>query len=507
MRLDRTGNTKRNIITGEIDRFVGIILPFIVRTMIIHLMGAEYLGLTGLYYSIVQMLNLAELGFGTAIVYSMYKPIAENDARMINALLKFYAKVYRIVGFVTTLIGLLIMPFLPELVHGDVPGDVNIYLVFLVFLGNSFLNCMLFPNRRALLAAHQRDDLNGTAHIITQVVLYGLQILSIGLARSYWLYILTIPVSTCLYSCLCARSARLVFGEYREEGELPEEEYRSIRKQVGGLIIRKTASLTRNAFDSMFISAFLGLTVTAVYGNYYYVMDAVVMILAVLKTSMAGGVGNSIAMDGVEKNLKDMECIDFLFMLISGWCAAALLCLIQPFMKLWAGEDMLLPTYMAVTFAVYFYVLKMSDIRTLYSESAGIWWQMRYLSIAEALANLLMNWIFIRFFGLFGIIAATLISYFAFNYVGGAFALYRHYFIGFPLRQYFWRHLRYALVTAGITGGTYFICTRIPAEGFMVLIARGLICALLPPAAYFLVYRKTEEFQGILPMIRKLIKR
>ena len=100
MRLNRFENTKRNIVVGEIDKVFGILLPFIVRTMIIHIIGAEYLGLTGLFYSIVQMLNLTEMGFGTAIVYSMYKPIAENDEKTIHALLAFYSKIYRLVGIV-----------------------------------------------------------------------------------------------------------------------------------------------------------------------------------------------------------------------------------------------------------------------------------------------------------------------------------------------------------------------------------------------------------------------
>ena len=128
MKLERTANTKRNIFIGEIDKFVGILLPFIVRTMIIHLMAAEYLGLMSLFYSIVQMLNLVELGFGTAIIYSLYKPIAEDDKKKINALLFFYSKVYKVVGVIVCVVGLGIMFFLPKLIKGTIPKDTNIYL-------------------------------------------------------------------------------------------------------------------------------------------------------------------------------------------------------------------------------------------------------------------------------------------------------------------------------------------------------------------------------------------
>lgn len=132
MRLNRVKNTKRNIIIGEIDKILGIILPFIVRTMMIHLLGAECLGLNGLFYSIMQMLNLAEMGFGSAIIFSMYKPIAENDTDSINALLYFYAKVYRAVGLIILAAGLLLIPFLDYLIKDEPPRDINIYVIYMI---------------------------------------------------------------------------------------------------------------------------------------------------------------------------------------------------------------------------------------------------------------------------------------------------------------------------------------------------------------------------------------
>ena len=121
-------------------------------------------------------------------------------------------------------------------------------------------------------------------------------------------------------------------------------------------MIRKVAVLSRNALDSMFISAYIGLDMTTIYGNYYYIVDSVVMLLAVFGSSMTGGVGNSIALDSEEKNLKDMYSINFLFMIISGWCAIIMLCLYQPFMLMWAGEKLLLPVEYIVAFSLYFYI-------------------------------------------------------------------------------------------------------------------------------------------------------
>ena len=502
MRLSRSKNAKRNILVGEIDRVTGIILPFIVRTMILHIMGTQYLGLTSLFYSILQMLNLMEMGFGTAIVYSMYKPIAENDTKTINALLAFYRKVYIVVGTLVAIIGIGLMPFLPYLIKDKVPSDINIYYLYVIYLINTCINFFVFPNKKALITAFQRDDIGGRIHIFTQTAMYIGQALFVWLAKDYYLYAAMMPITSVLYSLLVAVKVTKKYPEYKPAGKLSSETSKDIKKQVTGLMIRKLAMLSRNSFDSIFISAYLGLRMTTLYSNYYYIMDSVVMILAVIKTSMAGGVGNAIAMEKQSKNLHDMSVIDFLFMWIGGWCSICLLCLYEPFMKIWVGEKMMLGMPIALMFSVYFYILKMSDIRTLYSEAVGLWWQARYISIMEALANLILNWVLIRFMGLYGIILATLISYFIFHFLGGAYILFKHYFTDGGMVQYLISHGRYMVITIGIGALTFYVCHLINFGGIQGLITKGLICAVLPNVVYFLLYFKTKNFSEAMRLLK-----
>ena len=217
---------------------------------------------------------------------------------------------------------------------------------------------------------------------------------------------------------------------------------------------------------------------------------------------MAGGVGNAIAMEKQSKNLHDMSVIDFLFMWIGGWCSICLLCLYEPFMKIWVGEKMMLGMPIALMFSVYFYILKMSDIRTLYSEAVGLWWQARYISIMEALANLILNWVLIRFMGLYGIILATLISYFIFHFLGGAYILFKHYFTDGGMVQYLISHGRYMVITFGIGALTFYVCHLINFEGIQGLITKGLICAVLPNVVYFLLYFKTKNFSEAMRLLK-----
>ena len=135
--LDKTKNAKKGIISGVVNKVITLLIPFIVRTIFIRVIGIEYAGLNSLFTSILQVLNLAELGFASAVVYSMYKPIAERDDSTICALLNFYRRVYKIVGLVVLGAGILSLPFIKYFINGNPPEDINLYVVYLVFLFNN----------------------------------------------------------------------------------------------------------------------------------------------------------------------------------------------------------------------------------------------------------------------------------------------------------------------------------------------------------------------------------
>ena len=124
MKFERTQNATKNIIAGVSLKLYQIIVPFLMRTVMIYTLGIQYLGLNTLFSSVLQVLNLAELGVGSAMVYSMYRPIVENDRKKICALLQLYRLYYRIIGCAILVIGLAILPFIPNLVKRDVTAEI-----------------------------------------------------------------------------------------------------------------------------------------------------------------------------------------------------------------------------------------------------------------------------------------------------------------------------------------------------------------------------------------------
>ena len=271
------GRTRRafvNIIWGFIEKMITLICPFIIRTIMIYKLGNEYLGLNGLFTSILQVLSLAELGFGDAIVFSMYKPIIENDNKMLSALLNLYKKVYRIIGMVILCVGLLILPFITKFVKGGYPSEVNIYVLYCIYLFNTVISYFLFAYKESLLKAHQRNDVNSRILSGCNIVMYVLQIIVLLLFSNYYLYIVIMPVTTIVLNCVRSLFVKKMYPQIVCEGHIEKDAVIGLSKRIIGLTLNKLAQVCRNSFDSIIISSFLGLVILARYQNYYQCLDS-----------------------------------------------------------------------------------------------------------------------------------------------------------------------------------------------------------------------------------------
>lgn len=491
MRINVRKNTKRNLIFGVVNKAVLMIMPFVVKTVIRNTLGAEYLGLNSLFSSILQVLSVTEMGFSTAVIYNMYKPISEGDEAAVNALLNFYRKVYRVIGLCILAIGLLLIPFLPRLISGVYPEDANLTLLYLVYLSNSVVSYFLFSYLTSLLVAYQREDINSIANLVVHTALQACQIAVLYLTRNYYLFIALMPVFTIINNLWIAFIVKRMFPQYRCEGAIPKEKLDEIKKLVGGTFIQKACSVTRNSLDSICISAFLGLTLTGIYNNYYSIFHSVTVFIAIVGTSLMGGIGNHVATKSAKENYDELETVDFLYMTLSGWCTVFLLCLSQPFMALWMGKDMILPFAVVVEMCLYFYVSHLGDMKMLYTSANGLWWHHRWRSIIETVMNLCLNVGLGKLFGVYGIVAATIISLLSCNFVWGTEITFKLYFNGIAAQKYFRYQGFYFLINVVVCATTYLAASRLLfANTIITLLTRFAICIIIPGLIYLLVYRK-----------------
>lgn len=223
MKIEKTKNASRNIIFGISLKIYQILLPFIMRTVMMYTIGVEYLGLNSLFTSVLQVLNLAEFGVGSAMVFSMYKPIAEDDSVTICALMKLYKIYYSIIGGIILICGLGLTPFIPRLISGEIPSDMNVYILYLLNLFATVMTYWLFAYRNSILQAHQRNDVVSKVTLGTETVKYFLQIIALILFHNYYYFVIVLLFTQILNNLFTAVAAKKIFPQYNPEGNLPKE--------------------------------------------------------------------------------------------------------------------------------------------------------------------------------------------------------------------------------------------------------------------------------------------
>lgn len=502
----RTQNTKRNILASYMLMVLQIIFQFVSRSVIVHSLGEEYLGLSSLYTSILQVLNVAESGFSVSIVYFMYKPLAYGDVDQVCALLSFLKKIYRYVGTIILCLGIIIIPFLKYIIKGAVPEDIDIYILYMLYLLNTSVGYFLFAYKTSLLTALQRLDLTKITNCIVMIVQYTFQIVSLVCFHNYYLFVISMVLGTALVNVFNHLISIKKFPEYVCVGELGIDTKREIWKKVKGLLICNISGVTYTTFDSITISAFVGLNSVAIYNNYLTIENAVASIIILIRTAMQASVGNSVAVESVEKNHDDIEFWQFLFSGLAIWCATCMICLFQPFMKLWMGKSMLLPFIDVNLLGVWFLLTVVQQAFHLYLGGAGLWNEMKLIYILSTVFNLIMNVLLGKIWGITGIILATVLSSIVFGIFGQCIIIFRCYF-HVSSRKYIVRQFIYFIIAALVVCATYFVTSVVKVNGIMELIVKALICLILPTVLLVLLSIKTQYFNRAKKLIFAIIKK
>ena len=488
----RTKNTARSIVWGFANRFLNLLLPFIIRTILIYFLGYNYVGLSSLFSSILQVLSFAELGFGSAIVFCMYKPMAEGDNKKINAYLCHFRRIYRVVGIVILLAGLATMPFLRYLIKGEVPSDINIYVLFLIFLCNSVISYFVFAYKSSIFSAAQRGDISSNIASITLIIQSIIQIALLCIFKNYYFYIFVVPFFTLMNNIFVGIISKKRYPLLVPDGEIDSNEKRIIRDKVSGVLCQKIGGIVLASVDTIVISAYFGLTTLGIYNNYYYIINALFGFLAIVQTALIPSVGNSIQTESVDKNYDDFKKFHFFYIFIVTWWSVCLLCLYQPFMTIWVKESGLLPLIIPVLLTAYFYTYKFGDITYIYKSAIGLWDKWRFVPLIAAGLNLTVNLILSYFIGLPGIVISSIISLVLVYFLLGSVPLFKFYFKDMrKWRTFLITQIFYMGVAAFVCVGFYFACKFIPvSDGWLRLIVNALLCGLVAPIILLLIYWK-----------------
>lgn len=490
-----------------------LVIQFVGRSYFIHFLGAQYLGLNGLFSNILSFLSLAELGIGTSIVYSLYKPLAKNDQQQIVSLMRLYKKAYEAIGIVIGLIGLLVIPLLPIIINHSNNIEMNkVYVYYVLFLINSVVS-YFFTYKRSLIIADQKNYIVSFNDFIFLFIMNAVQIISIYFYQNFALFLIIQIVFTLLGNISISKvtDKNYTFLSVMEPQKIDNEVRDEIKKNVIGNMSSKLGGVIVMGTDNILISSFVSLTAVGIYSNYSLIVISIQNLCKQITNSVTASLGN-FAVSGDRNRASDLyDSHLFINHSLIYFSSILLLVLINPFIHIWVGEDYSLPI-LTVTLVIVNYAIQVyRNTNFVFIESFGLYWQQRYKPVLEAGINLIISLIFLMVFnwGINGVLLGTIISSLGFVFWYELYVVTKYAFRK-GMATYVFQFLRYIfelLVSATVVYWAVDHSTLRIDNGFIDLLIRLILSSVLSFVLYLGLYWKNNNFKFVIRILKKIVRR
>lgn len=493
----RTQNSIKNSITQFITNIITILFLFIGQTIFIKILGVEYSGLNGLFTNILTVLNLFELGIGSSITYNLYKYVKEDNKETIKSIMCFYKKSYNYIAILTLIIGLSITPFTKYIVK-DITVDINIYLIYILFLLTT-VSTYILSYKTNLIIANQKNYIINIIQITYIIILNIIQILILFITKNYYLYLIIKIICILIENVTINIKANKLYPFLKEKNIKPikKEIKDNIINRVKALIIHKTSGAVTNGTDNILISAFLGITTTGLYTSYNYIITSVKKLFGNIIQTTTPSIGNLLTENDKEKNYQTFKKIRFLNYWITIFTSTSLLLITEPFIKIWLGKNYILPSTVLIVLVINYFQTMMRTSYSTFKDAAGIWIEDKYIPILQLSINLISSIILLKIIGLPGVFIGTILSSLVLWCYSYPKYVYKNLFDK-KLKNYIKETITHIIIFIFIISLS-FILNKYSSN----IIISIIISITIPNIILLIIYRKNEEFKYYKNLILK----
>ncbi len=483
------------------------LLGFVSRTIFVKVLGSEYLGVNSLFTEILTMLSFAELGIGNAMVFSLYKPLAEKDENKIKSLMKLYARCYQAIGIIIAVLGVCVVPFLRNIV-GDVSYvKEDITLLYLLFLLNSVLS-YFFVYKKSLIIADQRNYVVE----IYQQVFYALQVaiqsVFLILTKEFIPYLLIVIACTFLNNFVVAKRADKLYPYLKEKNvdKLEKSELKGIVENVKALVVYKVGGIILESTSSLFISTLINVVTVGLYANYKLVVNIFKTIGSNVMNSIIASVGNLNAVATAEKKMSVFKEIFYLNVWFFGFTAVGLCVFLTDFVGVWLGEGFAIGFDAVFAACAYYYVSNMHYPCFTYRTTAGLFVFGKYVPILASAISLVLSYALGTGWGLAGILWASVLARGLSYEIIDPVIIYKRVF-GKSCLRYFAMYAAYLGLVLVDGYVSYLVIRLIPLEGIVGFVVKAIVLSIVYNAVFFLVTIRTPEFSSLLGRVKNIVAR
>ena len=492
--MSRTSSMIKNVSWSFLGQGIGIIASFVVRIVFIRFLGSTYLGLDGLFSNILTILSLSELGVGTAITYSLYKPLAEKDESKLKSLMAVFKKVYTIIGLVIFGVGFALTPFLNFFIN-DMPDIKGIEIIYMLFVTNTAVS-YFFSYKRNLILADQNRHIETIYRYGFYIAMNVIQIIYLFISRDYFGYLIIQVIMTILSNWALSVKADKMYPFLRDKKikKLAKKDKDEIIKNTKGLMIQKVGNVVVNSTDNIILSKFVGLEAVGLYSNYRLVIYALMMVINQIYTSLTPGIGNFFIDQDESRRIELFRKSNFVTFWLAYFCSICLIILFNDFIYMFAGKEYIFDLAIVLIVVLNFYWTTMRKVVISFREAGGLFYKDRYRTIFEVVCNLVVSIVLAVKFGVVGVFVGTLISFFSLSFWVEAYVLFKD-GLKYKVSYYYLDYFKKMLLTLVVGGLLYYLTSLIGGYILVRFIIKCFICLIVPNVIFYLIYKDSMEFK------------
>lgn len=501
----RTEYSILNILTGVGGYFLNTVLGFMCRMVFVRCLSADYLGVNGLFTNILTMLSLAELGVGSAIVYALYKPLAENDEEKIASLMRLYSKAYRMIGTLIAVVGLALMPFIKLIIQEQPNISESIYLLYGINLFNT-ASSYFFSYRSSLLIAAQRNYIVSGINYAITILQSVLQMVFLLKFRNYLGYLLIQTAGTFVFYILVSYVATKQFPFIRKKDvkPLPKNEQKMLFSNIRDLMIYKVSSLLVNSTDNILITFFNGLATTGIASNYTLLVNTLNSLLSQVFNGLTASIGNHNASESGEKRYQLFSFLNMMNFWIFGWAALGIFFCSSDLVQLCFGEEYVLSAEIPFVMALNFLSVGMMNAVWTYKHTLGLFHYGRFIQFFTGILNIVFSVLLGTYWGLFGILFATFVARALTSLWYDPYAVYKYGFEKSPT-AYVKKIAKYIVVLLIAALLCQLSFSVIGGSLVSKTLLKILSCSVMTNLVFMVAFCRTAEFEMLKRFIRKIV--
>jgi len=498
----RTINSVKNLSSSLLISLTMILIGFFTRKVFIDAIGIEYLGLNGVLQNILGMMTLLESGFSASVVYNLYKPIANNDISTVTALIQLYKKVYRYIALAVLLVSMAIYPFLGHILV-DANDLKNVTVVYFIFVGNSLIPYFTAHKWSIINVAQQNYKL--TLINLTYYFTYNAaKIAVLLLTKDYIYYLLSEGICNIGLNVLVSRKADKLFPYIitKERYKVNDNIKTNIIKNMKAIFLHALGGYFMHSTDNIVISSFVGVSVVGLYSNYTLITSTISSFFSQFVNSISDSIGNLLAIENSSKSLDVFKVVYFINFIIVSYAVASLFSVLRPFICWWLGPEFLLGNFTVIVILANLYFVGMRLSIYTFKCKAGIFSQDKFTPLMQGCINLGLSLLLVRYWGLFGVLLATLISVMSISFWQWPRLVYKYVFKRNML-SYFVKYFVYTMSLI-LSLAVIYISQRYfsPNPSIVNIIIWGLYAFIVHTLVILLFYKRSTEFVALIGYVR-----